>query len=196
MPLSPTEIDAHLKQWKPLVLSMAKRFQARLCAAHDLSDIVAIGMAALWAGALSFDASLGISFGTYGGRCVLNAYLREVKSQNTTRRRVAYYSKRSLDETREDDSPVLVARSEALDAEAQLLKNIDDRALEEALSALAAEQPRLERLIRRKFWKGDTLKDIGDEFGVSRERARQLETKALRMLRGEMARAEMRGDAP
>jgi RNA polymerase primary sigma factor len=54
----------------------------------------------------------------------------------------------------------------------------------EALSALT---PREEKIVRKRFGIGEkaeqTLEEVGQEFGVTRERIRQIEAKALRKLR-------------
>ena len=52
---------------------------------------------------------------------------------------------------------------------------------------LATLTPREERLLRLRFGigvnSGQTLEEIGNEFGVTRERIRQIEARALRKLR-------------
>ena len=42
--------------------------------------------------------------------------------------------------------------------------------------------PRLERILRERFFQGLTLDQISEKYGISRERIRQIEAKALRML--------------
>ena len=53
--------------------------------------------------------------------------------------------------------------------------------------ALAALTPREERVIRMRFGIGTgadrTLEEVGEQYGVSRERIRQIEAKALRKLK-------------
>jgi RNA polymerase primary sigma factor len=43
--------------------------------------------------------------------------------------------------------------------------------------------PRMERMLRERFFQGLTLDQIGEKYGISRERVRQIEAKALRMLK-------------
>ena len=63
----------------------------------------------------------------------------------------------------------------------------NQRFLEELNSVLESLTPREERVIRLRFGLDDnrprTLEEVGKEFGVTRERIRQIETKAIRRLR-------------
>ena len=43
--------------------------------------------------------------------------------------------------------------------------------------------PRMERMLRERFFQGLTLDQIGEKYSISRERIRQIEAKALRMLK-------------
>ncbi len=55
--------------------------------------------------------------------------------------------------------------------------------LEQAIGSLS---PRAQEVIRARFGLGEpemTLDEVGEKFGVTRERVRQIETKALRLLR-------------
>lgn len=47
----------------------------------------------------------------------------------------------------------------------------------------AIPNDRERHILRRRFWYGWTLQQCGDEYGLSRERARQLEARALEFLR-------------
>ncbi len=69
-------------------------------------------------------------------------------------------------------------------AEDEVLHQMLDRSLRERLTQREAE------VLRLRFGLGDnrerTLAEVGQELGISRERARQLETEALRKLRRDM----------
>jgi hypothetical protein len=43
--------------------------------------------------------------------------------------------------------------------------------------------PRMERMLRERFFQGLTLEQISQKYGISRERIRQIEAKALRILK-------------
>jgi RNA polymerase primary sigma factor len=68
--------------------------------------------------------------------------------------------------------------------EAVIESNVQD----ETAGVLKTLSPKEERVIRMRFGIGcdreHTLEEIGQEFGVTRERIRQIEAKALRTLRG------------
>lgn len=63
--------------------------------------------------------------------------------------------------------------------------NID---LKRLLAMVAAKYPRHIRVIYLRFFANATLADCGKTLGVSTDRARQIEVKALRLLRTEMHR--------
>lgn len=185
MPLSPSQINEHLTRWKPLVVGLAMKFRGKLGVAHDLDDIIAIGMVALWKAAESFDEhnEAGAHFSTYARRCVLYCYLGEVKALNSANRRVAYHSRDSLDEEHADGKPVFTLRSETRDAEQALIQERAEMAL---ASARARLPDKLKLVLHRRFEKGRSFEEIGDELGVSKQRAGQMEIEALGKLRSRL----------
>ena len=64
------------------------------------------------------------------------------------------------------------------------LDNYSKKNLKEVMDkVLSTLTPRQERVIRLRFFHDQTLEAIGEKFGVTRERIRQTEAKALRLLR-------------
>ncbi len=49
--------------------------------------------------------------------------------------------------------------------------------------SLTSLTPREEQVIRRRFFEEESLEQVGERFGVNRERVRQIEMKALRKLK-------------
>jgi RNA polymerase primary sigma factor len=72
-------------------------------------------------------------------------------------------------------------------APAPLERSAAQARAKELAGALATLEPRLRRVVALRFGLGDgaprTLEEVGAEVGVTRERVRQLETRALRELR-------------
>lgn len=65
-----------------------------------------------------------------------------------------------------------------------VIEEIHNSELGRIISAQMVELPlREERVLRRRFYKHDTLQQIADEWGISRERVRQIEQRALRRLK-------------
>jgi RNA polymerase primary sigma factor len=64
---------------------------------------------------------------------------------------------------------------------------IQSNLAEKTQMILATLTPREEKIVRKRFGIGEskayTLQELGEEFGVTRERVRQIEAKALRKLR-------------
>jgi RNA polymerase primary sigma factor len=78
----------------------------------------------------------------------------------------------------------LVEATDAIDPHAAVEASALQRTIAEALAELT---PREQRILRLRFGIGDTddrtLAEIGEELGVTRERIRQIEAKALEKLR-------------
>ncbi len=86
----------------------------------------------------------------------------------------------------------LIRAPETVDPQAAAEANALQRTLGEALAALT---PREQRILRMRFGidggSDHTLEEIGKEFGVTRERIRQIEAKALEKLRNPAAAAKL-----
>jgi RNA polymerase primary sigma factor len=78
----------------------------------------------------------------------------------------------------------LIEATDAIDPHAAAEASALQRVVAEALAGLT---PREQRILRMRFGIGDasdhTLEEVGKEFGVTRERIRQIEAKALEKLR-------------
>ncbi len=88
----------------------------------------------------------------------------------------------------EDRARFLYARIVGADEAAKPFDNLE-AAVKRMLATLT---PREERVLRMRFGVGEkfdhTLKEVGQDFEVTRERIRQIEAKALRKLRWRRAK--------
>jgi len=84
------------------------------------------------------------------------------------------------------------ARALASGAEERMLLAETKERIEDALDTLS---PREALVIRERFWNEATLRDCGVKMGVSVNRARQLEARALRKLRTPKRAKIIRGDS-
>ncbi len=82
------------------------------------------------------------------------------------------------------DSPEVLALEAKNDIEDEVERSLLNSKITEAMSCLT---PREQKILRMRFGledgRGHTLEEVGREFGVSRDRIRQIEAKALAKLR-------------
>jgi len=67
---------------------------------------------------------------------------------------------------------------------------IDNAIIDEVLSELTERE---EKIIRARFWEDRSLESIAEDLGITRERVRQLESKAFRKLRHPSRKRKLRG---
>ena len=85
------------------------------------------------------------------------------------------------------------------DQESQLIEKEAEQALSAATENALTKLDRRERFIVTKRYMEDspwTLQKLGDHFGTSRERVRQLEKRALKKLKGEFSPSLLEGALP
>ena len=82
-------------------------------------------------------------------------------------------------------------------ASSPFTKSVDISLKEEIDKVLSTLTLREEKIIRMRLGIGEktdyTLEEVGDVFGLTRERIRQIETKALRKLRHPLRRKRLEG---
>ncbi len=185
-----------------LVLRQARRFVWALKqGALEFDDLVQAGREGVMRAKEKFEPERGLQFSTYADWWIRQKIRRVVQNEGSTVRipvhaqvtrrkegKLAFYRRIAIDQEQEQDgklNPINLldvlcptqADDEAPDHEARL---------EQVREALAELPRRERRVLQMRFFKEGTLDDAGREFGVSRERARQLESRALAMLRAKL----------
>ncbi|GMU81971.1 MAG: sigma-70 family RNA polymerase sigma factor [Phycisphaerales bacterium] len=165
----------------PLVLAMTKRTKI---ANVDPADMVSEGNLALLRSVDKFDCTRGFKFSTYACRAILKAFSR-VASRTA---RYRGYFPTEFDPTLEKS-----------DFSDQVRKGVEDDCVSELKSILGGNLAKLndieQQVIKARFAideepieetdeaKAKTLEQVGELIGVTKERVRQIQNKALSKLR-------------
>lgn len=171
-----TEIQGRIIQANlRLVVSIAKR-HVRGGRSQDLFELISDGNVALMRAVDKFDYARGFRFSTYASWAMTRHYARSLPEeyQHTDRYQTGCDEMLSVTrDYRDDNSEAEAAQHQRKAAVANLLGELDERerSVVELHFGLAGRDA------------GRTLEDIGRELGISKERARQLEQRALRKLK-------------
>jgi RNA polymerase sigma factor (sigma-70 family) len=171
--------DAIVQANVPLVLAMAKRTRIT---GVDFSDLISEGNLALLRAVDKFDCSRGFKFSTYACRAILKSFSRVA---GRAARHRGYFPT-EFDPTLEKSDFQEIRREEEQTGYLDELKSI--------LSSNLAKLNEVEqRVIRMRFalddtgqgeaQTGRTLEQVGELIGVTKERVRQIQNKALGKLR-------------
>lgn len=163
-------------------------------------DLEQEGVIALYRAVDLFDTSRGLRFSTYAVHWLRQSFLTWIYNHSSTVRIPTYMRKvmnrvsRGGDLEDVNDSTMAWARK----LNEQSTVTADDLEFEdrtepaghpprelasEIEQALAALSPRERRLVRKRYWKGLTLREIGEQEGVSLERVRQVINRALKRMK-------------
>ncbi|HXE56310.1 MAG TPA: sigma-70 family RNA polymerase sigma factor [Tepidisphaeraceae bacterium] len=167
-----------------LVLAMAKR--TRL-GDVDFAEIVSEGNMALIRAVDKFNVDRGFKFSTYACRAILKAFSRTALKSSRHRTRFPVEFEPEMEKSDWTDRRRDAVEEDCIDE----LKAIVDRNLAD-LSQVE------ETVIRRRFnWKQEeesplTLEEVGQIIGVTKERVRQIQNKALAKIRSVMEEGVLR----
>jgi len=137
----------------PLAMSAAKRYAN---AAYPLDDVFQDACAVLIHAVDRFDITKGFRFSTFYWSCVWKRL----------------YKQKAIEEMYFDHVPLTEI----------LWPRVDDPAPREDIN-LGCLDAQERRVIKARFWKYRTLREIGSEEGVSKQRVQQVNAKAIRKLR-------------
>jgi len=172
----------------PLVLAMAKRTRIT---GVDPSDLISEGNLALLRAVNKFDCSRGYRFSTYACRAILKSFSRV--AARTSRYRGHFPTEFDplleksdfLEQRRQDVEANCV--SELRDILSGKLGNLSDveRQVIQARFAIDPEE------LATEPRKGKTLEQVGELIGVTKERVRQIQNKALGKLKAMLDRSAL-----
>jgi len=160
----------------PLVLAMAKR--TRL-SGLDFNELISEGNLALLRSVDKFDCSRGFKFSTYACRAILKSFSRVAMRTSRHRSRFPTEFDPSLEKSDYTDR-------QRDNVEADCVDEIRDILSENRASLNDVEQTVLtERFALNSDIpvKGKTLEEVGEIIGVTKERVRQIQNKALAKIR-------------
>jgi RNA polymerase sigma factor (sigma-70 family) len=185
-----------------LIRMALRRFRWALGAVIEDGDLFQAGWFGLRRAAERFDPGLGYKFSTYALPWIRHHVARTIADERRTVRLPVWFQDQArLDGERLPlDALSLDAPARASDPDStwlDMLAGSDDPSAEaeaaqrrELVAAALAELPeRLRGVLVSRFWgEEQTLQQIGDGLGLTRERVRQLEADALERLRGRLAK--------
>lgn len=155
---------------------------------HD--DLIQAGECGLWRAAKKFDPSLGFKFTTLAWRCVANGIKVEVRRHSTiyTPTHTPGYEsekQRARCVVRMDDKSFngvgfeAVARFHETETPEGIAQQRDEKSL---LAWAMSRLPERRREILASRLAGNALREVGDLFGITKERVRQLQDNAVAMV--------------
>jgi RNA polymerase primary sigma factor len=156
-----------------LVVSIARRFVNEH---NSLDDLISDGQIALMSAVRSFDYSRGFRFSTYATHAIQRAYYRRMKTSQRDAHRLRALSSGFLEEI-----PDRVNANDTSEEEFRLLQ--------QTIRWISEELSDRERFILESRFGLDggreqrTLRDIGEELGISKERVRQIQLHAIEKLK-------------
>lgn len=192
------------KLYKNVVLSVATR-ERRI----EFDDAIQEGYIGLLRATKTYDPTKGTKFSTYALWWVRHTINRTAVNTCQMVRTPAYLVTRDLDNDEKtinrDRAKIAMRRHASLNVSGLLLKKREAEvsrgcessvehimALREALE-VAKELPELQgEVIRRRLWEDQTLQQIADDLGFTREWSRQLFEAALNTIRKTLMRRRLR----
>jgi RNA polymerase primary sigma factor len=165
-----------------LVYLVAKKYFGKFFVGNDPDDIVSDGVIGLMAGIKSFNPELGVQFSTYAYRAIWTHISRGIDVRN----QISFRQKNAGLETK------ISAFSQFGKEDSDFLQSVRDNREYDPSKNLVREEVRakinqlpakLAAVIRGRFFDNKTLEAVGHDIGVTKERVRQLEAKALDLLK-------------
>jgi len=156
-----------------LVVSIAKRHSAQT---DNFFELLSDGNVSLIRAVEKFDYSRGNKFSTYGSWAIMKNFARSIPEEKNRRERYVTGAEELFDsapDNRTDEQECLASAEQASHKVNRLLEYLD---------------PREREIIRMRAGldtnsEGMTLEKIGEKLGITKERVRQLNVRAMKKLR-------------
>jgi len=157
-----------------LVVSIAKRHSGQT---DNFFELLSDGNVSLIRAVEKFDYSRGNKFSTYGSWAIMKNFARSIPEEKNRRERYVTGAEELFDaapDNRTDEQECLASAEQACHKVNRLLEYLD---------------PREREIIRMRAGldsnaEGMTLEKIGEKLGITKERVRQLNVRAMKKLRG------------
>ena len=156
-----------------LVVSIAKR---HVMATEDFFQLVSDGNMSLIRAVEKFDYSRGNKFSTYASWAIMKNFARTIPGEFRQKDRFRPTSEElflSKEDQRTDQRALESLQLQREQRVSQILDNLDDREQRIIISRFGLDYRH----------EPQTLKEVGEELGVTKERIRQIEARALSKLR-------------
>ncbi|MFO0881010.1 MAG: sigma-70 family RNA polymerase sigma factor [Gemmataceae bacterium] len=156
-----------------LVVNIAKRHSGQ---AENFFELLSDGNMSLIRAVEKFDYGRGFKFSTYASWAIMKNFARTIPDEKHRRERFVTGHEEVFDiapDNRSDEHEMLASKERASANVNRLLDNLE---------------PREREIIRMRAGldshaKGMTLEEIGQQFGITKERVRQLNARAMKKLR-------------
>ena len=177
------DVEATLEQYKPLAKAMARRLHYRI-PGLDLDDAYQLVRIEMLRAARLYEPDRGCTIYSWLRRGLTHMFSHEIKQSRQLRRQCAGVT--SIDSGGHEGEPIEIASETPSPVErsemALFVANL--KAARKALGAIEQD------VIDRRYLKGETLQQVGDRYGYTREWARLVEVRALEKLRTRLRRQE------
>lgn len=156
-----------------LVVNIAKRHAGQ---AENFFELLSDGNMSLIRAVEKFDASRGFKFSTYASWAIMKNFARTIPDEKHRRERFVTGHEEVFEvapDNRSDEHEAVASKERATVSINKLLERLE---------------PREREIIRMRAGldshaKGMTLEEIGQQFGITKERVRQLNARAMKKLR-------------
>jgi RNA polymerase sigma factor (sigma-70 family) len=180
------QIEAHLKEANQikellircnmrLVTSIAKRHSGQT---ENFFELLSDGNMSLMRAVEKFDFSRGNKFSTYASWAIMKNFARSIPEEKHRRERYVTGTEEvfaAAADNRSNEHEIVATAEQASSSVHQLLEHLEPRERE-----IIRMRAGLDTTAR----KGLTLEKIGEKLGITKERVRQLNVRAMRKLRG------------